>query len=182
MMIKRQIRTKKGVIDFVLGVAYRRFKGEAVAVDNVTMDEHYLLFLDYDTLSRFDIYNIKELLKEVQELFKLSNMYIFETVNGFHVVCFDKLDPYEFLMIMNMAKPCEKFRKTPLVFGTNRWTLRISEKEGKKPKLLYTLTSRYHRYVKSGAHIKLFNKLYKRKFDDKPNDGETKLSIGKYPL
>jgi len=62
----------------------------------------HILFLDYD---KVNIYQVRESVKEIQEFFKLSDVFIYKTHNGFHAYFYYDIMPYSRIrMIINYAK------------------------------------------------------------------------------
>lgn len=180
MEFKKQFRILNRIYGFAFMFRSRKFKGEKVfGFANNTLDGRYVMFLDYDTPS---LDSIKATMRELQDKFYLSDIYIFETNNGFHCICFDKITLDQYLAILNLSYCCENFRKTPLLFGHNQWTLRLTEKDGRKPKFIYRLTSNYNILEKSFAHISIIEKIYGLKINKLNNDGVTKLIGCKYPV
>ena len=180
MILKKQFR----ILNRIYGIAFmfksRKFKGKEVfGIANNTIDGNYVMFLDYDNTS---LDSIKATVKELQYLFSLSDIYIFQTNNGYHCICFDKISLDKYLAILNSSYCCEDFRKTPLLFGHNQWTLRLTEKDGQKPKFIYRLTSKHNILEKSFAHISIIEKLYSLNINKLNNDGITKLIGCKYPV
>ncbi len=148
-------------------------------IANNCEDGQYVIFLDYDEKK---LQGIKIILRWLQEMYKLSNFYIFESNHGYHVICFDKIPLNKFMTILTCSSCCEKFRKTPLMFGHDRWTLRLSQKEGLKPKHIYTLKSKYNEYKKSNAHIKIISNFYNIPINKSNADKSKKLTGCNYPI
>lgn len=183
-MIRMEFKKQFKILNRIYGIAFmfrsRKFKGDEVyGFANNTADGKYVIFLDYD---HKDLNSIKFLMRDIQDSFTLSNIYIFETANGYHCICFDKVNIDQYLAILNISHCCEKFRKTPLLFGHNQWTLRLSEKDGEKPKFIYRLTSKHSILEKSSAHISIVDNLYDLQINKCHNDGSTKIIGCKYPV
>ncbi len=158
----------------------KKFTGKDVyGVSNNTIDEKFVVFLDYDNT---DLRVIRTLLRQLQEMFNLSDFLVFRTNNGYHCICFDKVGLDKYISILNSSECCEKFRKTPLLFGHNQWTLRLTEKDNIKPKLIYKAISKYNILEKSLAHIMIIQQLHDLKINKTNADKYTELIGCKYPI
>ncbi len=134
MIFKRQFKILNRIYGIAVMLRSRKFSGQEVfGFANNTIDGKYVMFLDYD--GDVPLKNIKVIVKNIQDSFSLSDIYIFKTNRGHHCICPDKITLDQYLAILNMSYCCKDFRKTPLLFGYSQWTLRLTEKNGKKPKL-----------------------------------------------
>lgn len=181
MHIKKQFKIFNRIFGVSLMIKSKKFTGKSVyGIANTTPDNQYVIFLDYDDVS---LGRIRILLRQLQEMFNLSDFLIFQTKsNSYHCISFDKVSLDKYIAILNSSECCEKFRKTPLLFGHNQWTLRLSEKEGVKPKFIYTLTSKHNILEKSLAHINIIEKLHNLKINKTNADKNTELIGCKYPI
>ena len=183
MEFKKQFKLFKRIIAFVFIVKSKKITDKAYGFSNNTVDNKYVTFIDYDIfVSETSLKHIKNKLKEIQNLFCLSDFFIFETNNGYHAINCDKLNLNTFLSVLNISNCDNNFIRTPLLFGHNRWTLRLSEKGSKKPKYLLRLKSNYNNYEKSLAHIKIIENIHNIKIDKRNCDNNTILTGCKYPI
>jgi len=149
---------------------------------NRTKDNKRIFYIDYDNMKESFV---KEELLMLQERYCLGDILIFQSSeNGFHGVSFAKLSLGEFVDILNNSSCDYAFKNMPHYLKFSRyWILRNFDKGSKKkPKYLYTLTSKTDR-KQSFAHWKYFNILYP---DSKINqltnsDGLEDITIVDYP-
>lgn len=110
-----------------------------VGIYSLLRDMNHILMWDFDDI------NLKEVTKQLsdtQRRFKLPNIYIFNTGKKNHFVawCFKRCSLRQAAHIISSCKDIdwEFFR---LGVYRNKWTLRISEKCGRKMKLVRVLKS-----------------------------------------
>lgn len=157
MNLRRVIRI--GRLEFFYNFALRWRRGVyTIGIYDICKDGKHILFLDYDTF-RWD-WLIDEL-KFLQNKYKLSDFYIFESSAGsYHAVCFDKLPNYELHLILRETNVDESFYNA-VHFDYGSRVLRLFPK-GKKapPRFVKCLESRYNRREKSLDHIETFELNY----------------------
>jgi len=123
-----------------------------------TLDNKHVLMFDYDNLSEVDI--VREI-KFLQENFLLSDAYLFKSSkNSYHILIPDKVTLKEAVTILRNSSVDPSHIDVPLRFGAKLWTLRLSEKNGKRPEFLYKIKSPYNIRQKSRPHLVLIKKLY----------------------
>lgn len=158
---------------------------ETEGIDSRCADFKHVIFLDYDKID-FD-YLIEEL-KWLQEEFKLSEFYVFDTgrakgeLRGYHAICLDKLPIHEVFKIV-MHSSCEMaFKLAPNIFNEYKaWVLRTHAKAGRsKPAYLCTVPSRWHIHEQSSAHAAYLEKHYGVPVKLVNPDGLTEIGITKY--
>jgi hypothetical protein len=135
----------------------------------------FLPFFDYDTK---DISLILSELIDIQIKYKLSSIYIYNSINGYNALSLDKL-PYNILVSLykDCKNICDDYRRLGL--NRNFLTLRIG-----KDKLLYSVLESYHKnYEKSLSHAILLNVFFNTDiniFDDKKFDLNTTIVLKAY--
>lgn len=141
--------------DFGLAVRnVRKFNVEGYT--NRCSDGYYIVTLDYDNLEPSWI--IPEL-KRLQEDWKLGDFLLMKSNKGYHAVCLDKVTLKEFTSIAMSSSMDQYHFSVPLLYGKRIWTLRYSEKGGKKP-YLHTVVDNRSPRKKSKAHVELLNFLH----------------------
>lgn len=130
----------------------------AYGVTNRCQDGKFVLFLDYDNIP----YEwMREELLDLQLIYRLSTIYIFETDKGFHAMCLDKFTLPYLLKIMENTSIDPKYKDIPLKYGKRLWTLRLSEK--KKPIRLINILENNCIRSQSSSHAKLLEVWYDMK-------------------
>ena len=136
----------------------------SVGVSNLTFDQRYVLFLDFDNIS------LDELKRQIAFLYKtydISHFFILTTgPNRFHVISFEKFMLSEFRDIIDNTFCDYSFRSTP-IRSDKGWILRLLQKIDKdgnikkdKPEYVDFIWYTVPRRKLSRAHIELFSKLY----------------------
>lgn len=150
------------------------FKYITFGITNQCQDNFLLPFFDYDLK---DLFSIIFELSKLQIKFRLSNIYIIKSTNGYNAFSLDKLYFNELREIYNDTKLVDvEFIK----WGINRgfMTLRMG-KDKKCTKVLYSFSLKYK---KSNAHKKFFNEIMN--FNIKDNigfDTEKKITFSCFP-
>lgn len=142
---------------YVIAFSIRIFKQELYGTTNKIYGLGHIIYLDYD---RVEADVIEAEIEELQELFVLSDFYMFKTGNGYHAVCFDIVPLYIFKRILDNSSVDPKFRNMPMIVGKRMWTLRFSKKDNKRPEFIKDIPSKYSLYKKSKAHINFFEHIY----------------------
>ncbi len=135
-----------------------------VGVSNITFDQHYVLFLDFDNIT------LEELKRQIAFLYKtydISHFFILSTgPNRFHVISFEKFMLAEFREIIDNTFCDYSFRSTP-IRSDKGWILRLLPKIDKdgnikkdRPEYVDFIWYKAPRRKLSRAHIELFSKLY----------------------
>src|SRR3990172_1582517 len=116
---------------------------ETIGIQDICCDGLRVLFLEYDEKLRYD-WLIAEL-KRIQQEFKLSNIYIFESSkDSYHCFCMDKLTSKEINTIVDTTSADYAFRKNHVYDYVSR-VLRIAKKGDKPmPKYLEALKSDFN--------------------------------------
>jgi hypothetical protein len=120
-------------------------------ITNLAKGGYSIPFFDYDTV---DIENIILELKQLQEYYNLSDIYIFNSNHGYNALSLDKI---EFNLLKEIYETTEFVCKDFIKFGIKRnfLTLRI----GNDKKLL-TVLERISTREKSFAHALALNYFY----------------------
>lgn len=128
---------------------------------NKAINNSYLPFFDYDNVK---IENVIKELTFLRDKYQLSQIYIFESKNGFNALSLDKL-PYRILV--NLYNDCKFVCEDYLQLGLKRsfLTLRI----GHDKKLFHIIESSNVYHKKSLAHAILLNVFF-NVFIDTYND------------
>lgn len=139
----------------------RKKRTETVkGITNRCDDGHYILFLDYDNIP----YEwLKEELKALQVEFSIKELFILKSSSdSYHIISFEKFTREEYEQILHRSS-CDKGYKTiPFIWGKKLNTLRITEKNGKKPEFFDYINYGgliMNREI-SKAHSKMFKLLY----------------------
>lgn len=142
---------------------------------NKAMNNSYLPFFDYDGIPSGEL--IKELIF-LRNKYQLSQIYIFESKNGFNALSLDKL-PYRILV--NLYNDCKLVCEYYLQLGLKRsfLTLRI----GHDKELFHIIESSNTYYKKSLAHAILLNVFFGLAidtFNDKSFDNSMYIRLKVY--
>jgi len=164
---------------FVLEWRNKR-KKDIVGYTSRTQDGKHIIMMDYD----FDKLEwIEDEIKALQEDFKLGNAYIFKSNKGYHVVIPDKVAYGELITILKNSSVDPNHYYVPKMYGTQLITLRVSEKDGKKPQFIKEIKSKYNNNrKKSKAHIIFLNKIFNLNIPLENTDNYTKLIWAKYKI
>ena len=124
-------------------------------IQSDTIDNEHIVMLDFDT----GTYNLKYIIKELkylQDVYKLSDFYVYKTEHGFHAFTLDKLELEliaEMLYNTNLVDELFTYFAVERGFFVLRW--------GKDKEYLFTLTSDNDYYEKSLAHYDFFKEIIK---------------------
>lgn len=139
----------------------RKKRTETVkGITNRCEDGKYILFLDYDNIP----YEwLKDELKAIQIEFSIKELFVMKSSkDSYHIISFEKMTRETYEQILHRSS-CDKGYKTiPFIWGKKLNTLRISEKNGKKPEFFDYLNYRSLIMDKeiSKPHAKIFKLLY----------------------
>ena len=114
---------------------------DVVGVNSRLPDGNHIVMWDFDNVPLFKV--VKNLLK-VQRHFKLPNIYLFQSSEGNNYIAYSFVKR-KFQEIVKIIAYTDGIDFSFFKYGVyrERFTLRISEKNGFKPKLLIVLKSRY---------------------------------------
>lgn len=127
---------------------------------NRCSDGKYIVCLDYD---RSLLTSVIQEVKLLQKTYKLGSFFIFESSkNSYWAVCLDKVRFDQFVTMIKMTSCDEAYKYVPLNYGVKLWTLRLSEKNGRAPRLVYRVVKTGERVSRgvSEAHYELLQKFY----------------------
>lgn len=126
MVIKFNI----GKLHFFFEISIQR-KVIGVNSQILNSDKHILLW-DFDNIS---LSKVKKSLKKVQDEFALSNIYILKTSeSSYHAYCFTAVSfPLAMYILASTPNIDQVFFKLGVMRGF--WTLRISDRKGKKKEI-----------------------------------------------
>lgn len=119
----------------------------------------YVLFQDYDNL---DLEAVEQELKYLQQKYKLSDYYIFETdrENSFHAVCLDTFPIIKTFNILKDTSSDQAFIHSIKKLQSREWILRWGKKgERSAPQYLKTIPSKNRQHKRSSAHGAFLKKL-----------------------
>ncbi|NOR85907.1 hypothetical protein GQ473_07385 [archaeon] len=128
-----------------------------------------ILFLEYDMIKMsYDM--LMAQLKSIQEMYQLSDFYIFESSkDSYHVICFDMLTTCEINDILKMTS-CDDAFKNNWRFDYVPRVLRITKKGNKAPpKYIETMNSKNNHHKKSLGHITAYESLLNFEVTNKSN-------------
>jgi len=139
----------------------KKYNKVCFGITSKCADNKHILFFDYD------IKNLNVVCSEleyIQKIFKLSEIYIISTDNGYNAFCLDKLSFKDVLVIYSK---CEIIDKDFVNYCTNRgyFTLRMSISK----KLVYIIKSNNCVHEKSNAHKKFFKDIMAYHLNDSCN-------------
>lgn len=122
-----------------------------LGITNITPDGYFLPFWDYDNKKLNSV--IKDLVP-LQVIFKLSDIYLFKSTNGYNALSLDKL-PYNILekIYLSSKNCCEDFIK----FGLKRGFLTL--RFGGDKDLIDIMKSKYSHYGKSLSHANFLTEI-----------------------
>ena len=138
-------------------ISRREYKNKTIGYTNATKDGMFIPVLDYDHKNHE---RIRAEIERLQRQYCLGDFHIFETIKGYHAVCFDKVTLDHFIKLIKQTTVDPKYIQIPLEYGARQWTLRFSHKNKHKPRYCGTLNADNTRRTKSTPHINLLNKLY----------------------
>lgn len=150
------------------------YKYLAFGITNQCKNDFVLPFFDYDII---DLAKIERELHRIQNFFKLSNIYIIRSTNGFNAFSLDKLTFNTLKSIYSYTTFVdEQFIKYGLQRGF--MTLRM----GKDKIFSNMLYSKYDEYKKSLSHKKFFTEIMKFPLIEDINfDNEKEITLTMFP-
>ena len=160
--LRFDVRTEMG---YHMGFSYTKIPElRAIGISNITQDQQFVLFLDFDKIKKDDLY--KHLYYMAKEN-GLSHFFILSTSeSNFHAVCMEKFRLSELQPIINNSL-CDCSYKAIALKVDKGWILRISEKKDldgnvikDKPAYVDFIQYSYPQRKLSRAHLELFAKLY----------------------
>jgi len=158
---------------------FKRFNAWKTGITNRCKDGQFVLFLDYDLTP---IEWIMDELHHLQDECGVGDVYVFKTAKGFHCVNTEKRSFSDVLRLMQLTSCDPNYIAVPLRYGKKAWTLRVSDKRGKR-KITYEGTSKgVNKLVMSRPHNWLLRELYGVKIGKGVEDGEKHFYKSKYPL
>jgi len=110
-----------------------------IGVDSILPDGNHILMWDFDDISLDDVLTS---LLEVQEIYCLPKIYIFETKpnSNYIAYCFKRVSWKKALeIVVSTRHVCMSFYKYGVM--RDKFTLRVGPKCGRKPKLVAVLPS-----------------------------------------
>lgn len=117
-------------------------------IQSITEDDQHIFMLDYDG----DNYKFfKTELRKLQSEYKLSDVYILKTSNGYNAFSMDKLEK-EFLLSILASSQIVDVYFTTIGLLRGHWTLRM----GNDKYFMGTMISQHDLYDKSLAHYNFF--------------------------
>lgn len=148
---------------------------------NLCKEGKYIPFFDFDG---WELQWVEWSIKYLQDTYRLSSAYIFQSsVNGYHAAIFDKLHIAKLIEILKASGTDHNFIFCPINFGKKLWVLRLTEKEGQRPKYIKTIKSDNCFYEKSLPHVTLLENLYPNMEIDKSHcDNEQTLISASYKI
>lgn len=150
------------------------FKYMTFGITNQTGDNFYLPFFDYDSN---DLLSIMIELEEIQKDYKLSNIYILKSTNGYNAFSLDKVSMNTLKSIYSESYLIDK---TFVKWGLSRGFITLRMGEDKK--LIHVLTSNSSTYVKSLPHKKFFSEVMNFDIEDsKCFDNKKLITISAFP-
>jgi hypothetical protein len=147
-------------------------------IGNKCGDSRYVLFIDYDDIP------IEWLIDELlwlQDKWMLGDLQLFETNNGYHVICTQKFTLKELVKIMQDTSTDAAYLNVPLHRAKKIWVLRTTAKNGQRPKFLKTLPGNLMRQ-ESKPHNDFLRKIYNIPITGSKEDSEEELTIASYPI
>jgi hypothetical protein len=138
---------------------------KTVGVSNITHDQRFVLFLDFDRITEAELHRQLEL---IHEKHGVSHFITLTTgPNRYHVACFEKFDLPELQEIVNETVCDYAFKEVPLK-SDKGWILRFRPKydmDGKiiKDGPIYLGADMFEERPKrklSRAHLEFFMKMY----------------------
>lgn len=166
----RQIKIRfLGVFfDLHLGLDYETVT--TVGISSWASKNQRCVFLDYDNTK---LEHLEEELKALQELYNLSDFYIFESSqkpHSYHAISLSKIGYKELLYLLEDSSCDELYKSFPIKTDYKTWILRVLEKgDSARPKYLKTVKSKYVGREKSLVHKILLERHYKFKIKDDEN-------------
>jgi len=164
-----------------------------IGVSNITVDQSFVLFLDYDKMSREQL---EGQMKFLSGKYGTNNFFIMKTgEHRYHLICFEKFGLPEIQDIVNNTL-CDYSFKITAVKSDKGWILRLYPKideDGnvvrEKPEFVEFVSYGNPGRKQSRAHLEMFSKLYPeikiifseyKQFDEEFLDSFTTVYVVKY--
>lgn len=126
-----------------------------MGISSETSDKLHVMFWDFDTRNPVNLLQIRSNVRDVINRFKLSDVYFFDTRNGIHALCLDKVD---------LDEACSIYRQLPYA---DKDHIRIGYENNKYWILRLGADIKYKELVKgngyrqkSNAHRHFFSMFY----------------------
>lgn len=148
--------------DYEFIVLEEHRKPNVYAISSLCRDGNHILIWDFDILKQpKNLYKIEFSLGNVQRIFLLSKIYIFESRNGYNAVCLDKLNKNEVGNIKNLtAFDDKKHLEQGILYN---WKLRI----GTDKKFVSSVeVENFKHHTKSNAHRIALNNMFNMDIDN----------------
>mgnify|MGYP001612977110 CR=1 FL=1 len=153
-------------------------------LSNATEDGQYVLFIDYDNVSKEIVMEDTERL--IRE-YNLPSFYLFTTkeknnIGNYHLINLMKLNYEEIIEILSKCRCDNNYKSMNLRNVYKSWVLRISIKDKRSnPKFLKAIPSIFEGTEISKAHLDFLNKIYKLpKYKYTNLDGGSMVKIHQY--
>jgi len=161
---------------------FKKPQTPTVGMQSRCADSRHVLFLDYDCIT-YDA--LIEELKYIQEIFQLSEFYIFKSSpkreDKYHAICLDKASFKEIWDIINETSCDYAFKKAPGIQQIRSWVLRFAPKKSREaPQFIQVLKSKYHIREQSAAHAKFLEVYYKVPVVLCNSDAENEMKVVSY--
>lgn len=159
---------------------YKELNFYVAGITNKCKDGKYVLFLDYDDVP--EEWVVEELSFLVKEFF-LGDTHLFKTNNGFHAICTTKRSLRNIIEVMRDSSTDSAYKWVPLKRARKVWTLRTTEKDGKKPEFITTVKGNNRADNKeSKPHNEILRKLYSLEIPTSRDDGEEDFWTAHYHI
>lgn len=134
-------------------------KKEVIGYSSRCQEGSHIIIGDLD--KPFKLEWLEAEIRNIQEEFELGNFYLFDSGGGWHFVCLDKVTYSGLIEILRHTSVDPYHILVPTKWGEKLLTLRVSEKNGKKPTFVKTLSSKWNEEnEKSRMHTILLNNLF----------------------
>lgn len=171
------IKLQLGNREFHLqGWTNKKYKHYVSGITNKCEDGRYVLFMDYD---RVELNWVMEELLFLIEEYTLGDVHLFKTNKGIHAICTDKFSLRELVSILRDSSTDDAYTEIPLRTARKAWTLRLTEKNGVKPKYIETLTGYQYR-EQSKPHNEILRKIYSLEIPTTHEDNEQEFTTAHY--
>jgi hypothetical protein len=136
MEIKKTIKIPGYTLGINIKAVLKKREGTIVAGIGNKFDIFYAPFFDYD------ITDLKVLLPELAHLqanYLLSNMHLFRTGKGYHVITADLLKYDTWIEILDSSNCDPDYKRVPAINGKKVWILRVTPKKNGEPYYIGTI-------------------------------------------
>lgn len=150
------------------------FKYITFGITNQCKNDYLIPFFDFDNQH---IENVLIDLQHIQDVFKLSHIYIILSENGYNAFSLDKLD---YKTLKEIYEQTQNVDNQFIKWGLNRgfMTLRMSDRK----KLYKIIKSNNFIYMKSTPHKWFFNEIMEYNIQDIVMfDNENQITITSFP-